>query len=168
MRLGQPAGRACWIAAACILLGVTGRSYQTTGAPLTVGSLRTEYRENPIGIDARKPRFSWQLKSAARGVVQSAYEIRVASGETALRAGDDLVWTSGRVASSESIHRVYEGPPLQSARRYYWRVRVWDAEGRPSDWSAAAFWEMGLLAPSDWRAAWIVTAMRASLAFVSW
>src|SRR6185503_233836 len=46
-------------------------------AALRVVGLRTEYKENPVGIDTRKPRLSWRLDSAARGVVQSAYEIRV-------------------------------------------------------------------------------------------
>jgi len=34
-------------------------------------------------------------------------------------------------------------------------VRVTDNLGRTSDWSAPAFWEMGLLHDSDWQARWI-------------
>ncbi len=143
-------------------LVVAGSTGSTSLAPqsrpeaaLQVVALRTEYKQNPIGIDVRKPRFSWQLKSASRGVAQSAYEIRVAASERGLRSARDLVWSSGRVASGESIQRVYAGPPLEAAHRYYWQVRAWGADGPPSDWSAPAFWEMGLLAPSDWRASWI-------------
>ena len=33
---------------------------------LKVVGLRTEYKENPLGIDARKPRLSWQLRPAPR------------------------------------------------------------------------------------------------------
>ena len=118
-------------------------------------ALRTEYKENPLGIDARKPRFSWQLRSDARGVRQSAYEIRVAASDGALRAGKALLWSSGRVASDESTQRVYEGPPLRSGARYHWTVRVWDGSGQASAWSAPAWWEMGLLEPSDWKVSWI-------------
>jgi alpha-L-rhamnosidase len=40
--------------------------------------------------------------------------------------------------------------------RITWRVRVWDALGRPSDWSRASTWETGLLDQGDWGAArWI-------------
>ena len=124
-------------------------------APLRLVALRTEYKENPLGIDARKPRLSWQLASSGRGVRQSAYEIRVARSEVALRSGKDLVWTSGRVASDESTQRAYEGPALQSRERYHWQVRVWDGGGTASAWSAPAWWEMGLLEPSDWKASWI-------------
>jgi alpha-L-rhamnosidase len=125
---------------------------QTT---LKVTSLRTEYKTNPLGIDVRKPRLSWQIQSQARGVAQSAYQISVASSEASLKSAAGLLWDSGRVNSDESIHRVYEGPRVESTKRYYWRVRVWDGAGKASDWSDTAWWEMGLLDPSDWHASWI-------------
>ena len=122
---------------------------------LKLTGLRTEYKENPLGIDATRPRLSWQIQADERAVAQSAYQLRVARSERDLLAGSNLVWDSGRVDSDESIHRVYGGPPLQSGQRYYWQVRIWDRAGRASAWSAPAFWEMGLLRPSDWQAAWI-------------
>ncbi|HEU4389999.1 MAG TPA: family 78 glycoside hydrolase catalytic domain, partial [Blastocatellia bacterium] len=121
---------------------------------LKPGSLRVEYKSNPIGIDAARPRLSWQIQADARGVVQSAYQIRVATSERGLQ-GTTLVWDSGRVTSDESAHRSYEGPPLKSRQRYYWQVRIWDGAGKGSDWSEAAFWEMGLLNAADWKADWI-------------
>jgi alpha-L-rhamnosidase len=132
-----------------------GACAAAAATPLRVVGLRTEYKENPLGIDARKPRLSWRIESDGRGVVQSAYEVRVARSERGLGAKGERVWESGKVSSDDSIHRPYGGPTLESGRRYHWQVRVWDGNGKPSAWSTPAWWEMGLLAPSDWKASWI-------------
>jgi alpha-L-rhamnosidase len=123
------------------------------GAAASVSNLRCEYQVNPLGLDARQPRLSWQLLSDTRGVVQSAYQVRVAESESGLARAP--IWDTGRIASDQSIHVAYRGPALQSARRYYWQVRVWDGAGAASAWSAPAYWEMGLLEASDWLASWI-------------
>ncbi len=114
-----------------------------------------EYKTNPVGIDVAKPRLSWKILSEERGWLQGAYQIQVAQSVDDLHSETGLVWDSGKVLSDASIHREYEGPALRSSERYYWRVRVWDKGDRPSTWSDAAFWEMGLLNSSDWKAKWI-------------
>ena len=109
------------------------------GTPLKLTGLRTEYKENPLGIDARVPRLSWQLQSNGRGVMQAAYQIRVAKTGADLQSGRNLVWDSGKVSSDESLHREYAGAPVQSGQRYHWQVRVWDAKGKESGWSETAY-----------------------------
>jgi alpha-L-rhamnosidase len=104
----------------------------------------------------RRPRLSWQLTADGRGVIQAAYQVRVAPSEAGLTTSP--IWDTGRVDSDQSIHVVYEGPALVSRQRYYWQVRVWDGDGAASDWSTPAFWETGLLDPSDWQASWISPA----------
>jgi len=126
---------------------------------VTVIALRTEYAENPLGIDVRGPRLSWQIRAGGRGVTQSAYHIRVAQTDHALRSASRLTWDSGPVQSDDSINQSYGGPPPQSGQRYYWQVRIWDGSGKASAWSEPAFWEMGLLQPSDWKADWIEPAL---------
>jgi len=139
-----------------VALGHASGPPQTAATPsVTVTGLRTEYKENPAGIDARAPRFAWQLRSDARGVRQTAYQLRVAGSEPDLRAGRRLVWDSGRVASDASVHVAYAGPPLRSRQACYWQVKVWDGAGVASPWSDVATWEMGLLDPGDWTASWI-------------
>src|SRR3989440_437925 len=114
---------------------------------LSVGGLRVEYLTNPIGIDALQPRLSWRIASAQRNTMQSAYQLQVAAKESSLIRGANLLWDSGKTASDASVFVDYAGPPAVSRTRYYWRVRVWDASGRASPWSAVAFWETGLLRP---------------------
>ena len=91
---------------------------------LSVTNLRCEYKVAPVGIDVLNPRMSWQINSAQRDISQSAYQIRVAEGKEALAAESGHVWDSGKVASDESIHRVYDGPTLKSGQRCYWHVRI--------------------------------------------
>src|ERR1051325_7711246 len=141
-------------ASAVIFAALNVVASQPLISPLAVEELRTEYQTNPVGIDIRRPRLSWQLRSDQRGVLQSAFQLRVGRNESDLKDGINLLWDSGKVASEESVQRVYSGPALQSGRRYYWQVRVWDSRN-VSGWSAPAYWEMGLLIPSDWQAKWI-------------
>ncbi len=131
---------------------------QVTAAPqppLTVTSLRTEYLANPLGMGERHPRLSWRIASDARATMQAAYEIQAAATDADLARGRGLVWTSGRVASDQSVFVPYGGPALRSRSRTWWRVRVWDQAGRVSVWSEPAWFETGLLEPADWSAKWI-------------
>src|SRR5437762_10285407 len=141
---------AAWGIAVVLASAGAGRA-QT---PLLVKNLRCEYKVDQAGIDVRRPRLSWQLESAERGVAQSSYEVRVAASEADLAKGKAL-WQSGKQASDTSVQVEYEGPALESARIYYWQVRVGDNHGHLTGWSKTAHWEMGLLDPVDWKAKWI-------------
>ncbi|MFC0210877.1 family 78 glycoside hydrolase catalytic domain [Paenibacillus chartarius] len=115
----------------------------------------TEYAANPLGIGHVKPRLFWKLESEKKGAAQSAYQVLVASSRErlALDAGD--LWDSGKMMSDASTHIEYEGLPLQSEASYYWKVRVWDSAGQPSDWSDTACFSTGILHRRDWKAVWI-------------
>ena len=131
-------------------------------APLSVGGLRVEYLATPLGIDVPQPRLSWKSTSTRRNTMQAAYQVQVARTEADLTRGANLLWDSRKVASDASVFVLYGGPPSQSRTRYWWRVRVWDVGGHSSAWSPAAFWETGLLHPTDWTAQWIGTAPQPS------
>jgi alpha-L-rhamnosidase len=120
----------------------------------TISHLTCEYRTNPLGIDVRQPRLSWQMQSEQRGARQTAYQILVAPSETSLAGRTDLLWDSGKIESDQSLHVPYRGPSLASGQRVYWKVRVWDKTEREVE-SSPAWWEMGLLEQTDWEAQWI-------------
>jgi len=118
-------------------------------------NLVCEYLTNPIGIDVEKPRLSWQLKSDGQNVMQTAYEIRVSDSKNDLLKGTNLLWTSGKVESDQSIDVVYGGPLLKSMQRSYWQVRIWNNKNKVTSWSAPAFWETGILDTDLWSASYI-------------
>lgn len=125
-------------------------------AGLTVDQLRCEQLENPQGIDVIQPRLSWQLRSGERGVKQSACQILVASTEKKLARDEGDLWDSGKMASDTSVLVPYAGRPPGSRQPCFWKVRVWDANGKVSAWSRPASWTMGLLSSNDWAGAkWI-------------
>jgi len=155
-RYGLPARYAVFVLA--LLLGPIAKTGCAVQESLVPVQLRTEYRVDPLGINTPAPRLGWELQPAnpdVRGRRQTAYRVLVASTPEALRAGDGDLWDSGKVASEASLHVEYEGAALPSGLRAYWTVRVWDEEDRPSAYSEAAWWEMGLLREEDWEGTWI-------------
>ncbi len=123
-------------------------SFLFTFSQVTVTNLLCENLSNPVGLDVKQPRFSWQLKSDKRNMAQTAYEIK-------LSAGKKQLWNSGKTASAQSVHVPYTGEALQSGRKYEWQIRVWDNNTKQSAWSSPAFFQMALLNANDWRARWI-------------
>src|ERR1700761_8017745 len=91
-------------------------------AQVKVDNLLCENRTNPLGMDVTQPRFTWQLSSDKRNVMQSAYRIEVS--ESAAFHGH--VWDSEKVKSDSSVFVTYKGKPLLSNKKYFWRVQVWD------------------------------------------
>ena len=117
--------------------------------------LRCDYLKNPLGIENDHPHLSWKNKSQHRDQKQSAYQIAAAGSMEKLLAEKFDLWDSRKVISDKQIHIEYAGAELQSGRRVYWMVRVWDANDQPTAWSEAATWEMALLDSADWKAQWI-------------
>jgi alpha-L-rhamnosidase len=124
-------------------------------ASLSPDRLRCEYLDNPLGIDTAQPRLSWVLESTQRAEKQTAYQILAATSEALLKSDRGDLWDTGKVASDQTLHVVYAGKALASSQRCYWKVRVWDKDGKVSAYSRPAYWEMGLLAAQDWQGQWI-------------
>jgi alpha-L-rhamnosidase len=141
-----------------MLMLVTTAAVAMAAGSLHVDKLRCEYKTDPVGIDVPQPRFSWVLapiSASQRGLMQTAYQILVASSPAALDAGQGDLWDSGKIASDQSVNIEYAGKELSSARDAFWRVRVWDQDDQASEWSSVGRWTMGLLRPEDWQADWI-------------
>lgn len=82
--------------------------------------LRTEHLENPLGLQTVRPVFSWHTD----GGLQSAYEIIVRNGKTA-------VWKSGKVTTGHMLARCgYDAAPREHLT---WRIRLWDENDQPGE-----------------------------------
>lgn len=120
--------------------------------------LRCEYRDNPLGIDSKKPRLSWIVvatNSSSRALRQTAYQVRVATTPEKLVSGESDLWDSGRVESDETIQIEYGGKAVGAGEACYWSVRVWDGLGQVSPWGETSTWTVGLFGPWPEQAKWI-------------
>ena len=122
------------------------------GGDTEVTELRCRDLDDPEGVD--RAVFSWQIESEADSVVQTAWEIEIASDEKALKNGKADVWSSGKQLSDQQLNVRPQGADLKPGERYWWRVRIWDGADRPTSWSDPASFSLGPAA-DQWQAKWI-------------
>ncbi|PFO07771.1 alfa-L-rhamnosidase, partial [Bacillus sp. AFS076308] len=108
--------------------------------------LRIEYRKNPIGLDVKKPRFSWKIASEEQNVLQTAYQIIV-------EKEGKIVWESGKRKSSSSVLVEYEGIELDACSLYRVQVTAWDNKGNQA--TVREHFETGLLKGTNFSAEFI-------------
>lgn len=118
-------------------------------------NLRSEYLTNPLGIDARQPRLSWQLQDTRQGAVQRAYQLWLGTDSLAVLKQQTALWNSGRLERAEQLV-VYNGQALKPLTRYFWKVTLWDKDNKAHSSPVAAF-ETGLLG-QHWQGTWISDA----------
>ncbi|WEG11747.1 family 78 glycoside hydrolase catalytic domain [Pullulanibacillus sp. KACC 23026] len=120
---------------------------------MKIKELFVDYQYEPLGLDERTPSFSWCFEeSLERALFQSAYRIIVTEDKP--DQDDRMVWDTGKVISRKNSCLIYDGAPLKSRKRYYWKVYVWDQSDQLQE-SAWSWWEMGLLNSEDWVSKWI-------------
>jgi len=124
-------------------------------SPLQPSSLTCEYLVNPLGIDTKVPRFSWNFTSSERNQAQSAYEIIVSDNTADIIKGIGNAWATGKIVSAVNIQLPYAGKPLQSFTRYYWKIKVYHQNGAASEWSTVNWFETAMLTAGEWKASWI-------------
>ena len=120
---------------------------------INVTDLRTERLVNPMSIDTPTPRLGWRIETNTNDVKQTCYHLIVSSTPEKAQAFDGDLWES-IVDTDQSQWISYQGKPLRSNTRCYWRVKVSTNKG-DSDWSDVAMWNVGLLYEADWQGRWI-------------
>ena len=108
---------------------------------------------NPEGVD--EAWLSWKIESAKNSVIQSAWEIEIASSEKILARGKGDIWKSGKQISDKQIDIKPTGVQFKSGVLYWWRVRIWDGEDEVTPWSVPAAFSLGPRNKNEWQAKWI-------------
>jgi len=122
---------------------------------IEITELKCNFKNNPLGIN-QSPQFIWILHSGERNQVQSAYHILLSDDPLLLNKNIGNIWDTKKVISEQSINVFYEGNTLESAKEYFWKVKVWDKDGKESSWSGQSQFVTGLFDREDWRGAqWI-------------
>ena len=121
---------------------------------LTISNLRCEFMNESL-TEKRTPRLSWELSSAETGQRQTAWQVILSDDRRKLDKGRGDIWNSGKKSGSETFGIIPDGKKLASFRKYYWKVRIWDRDGKVTGWSDPASVITGAFDSTDWRAAWI-------------
>ena len=109
-------------------------------------------------LDTDEPRFSWNYESDAKNVKQTSYRIIVASSAQSAQNGLGDLWDSDVINSDRMLYIPYEGKPLQSRDKVFWKVFAtlsYDKNKTVSVESDVKSFEISLLESSDWQAKWI-------------
>jgi alpha-L-rhamnosidase len=121
----------------------------------SVSEIKCNGMENPEGT-GQVPVFSWIISSPLRGQEQKAWQIIVSSRNEEIEKDKGDIWDSGKTISPASAWIPYSGPKLRPGKRYFWKVRTWDKNNKPSPWSKTEGFLTGLFTSSDWEdAKWI-------------
>ena len=109
---------------------------------MRIYDLRTEYRINPIGLDTKKPRFSWKMENDQKDTMQAKYHIVVTNGAAA-------VWDCTK-DSDESVLIPYAGEELLPETEYHVNIEVEDNHGNTA--AGEMTFETGIFAGTDFQA----------------
>ena len=111
---------------------------------LSITEILVEHRNSPIGLDLKRPRFTWKLISDGQNVKQESYQIIVSSSGT-------VFWDTGRIKSDQSVLIEYKGEDLSPMTVYTIEIKSWDNNGETA--VRESNFETGLM--GNFRAVWI-------------
>ena len=86
-------------------------------------------------ITSKKPEFGWIVQSESDSTMQAAYQVLVASDSQKVANDNGDIWNSGKVTAQKSVNVQYKGDALEYGNYYWWKVKVWDQQGRESNYS---------------------------------
>lgn len=129
--------------------------YAQDNCALNSSNQTVERCKNPLGIVSKQPRLGWQLTSNCSDSKQAYYQILVASSPQLLNTQQADMWNSGKVLSDQQLNVHYQGKTLKSAKRYYWKLKLWKKKDTEGTWSSLQHFSTGLIHQNEQVAQWI-------------
>ena len=141
-----------------ILLGILVTLASCSKIEINIINATVEQQDGSRALATDQPRFSWNYETDAQNVIQTSYRIIVASTLENAQKGIGDLWDSKEVKSNQMLYIPYEGTPLKSRDRAFWKVltTVTSSGGHKTKVeSEIGTFEISLLNQEDWQAQWI-------------
>lgn len=103
--------------------------------------------------------FSWKIDAQKNNWQQGAYQIVVSSTDDKNGTSADF-WDSGKIMSDNQLFIPYSGKRLDDGEKYYWKVKVWEKNGKSYKWSKTESFIVPLTSYDEWKAKWITNDYR--------
>ncbi len=121
-------------------------------------NLGVEFRKNPVGIDIKRPRFSWEVE-ASESELQNGFFNQIGYRIHMLKE-NEIFWDSGDKLSNQINNIEYNGPDLAPFTEYIWKVKIQAEGGEWSKWSEISKFVTGAFTIDDLSAQWILDEKR--------
>ena len=112
-----------------------------------IRNVRCENKNNPINVDVKQPRFSWQIVSEESNIFQVSFRILV-------KKEDIVCWDSGVVESKQTFGVLYSGEELESRAAYVYVIEALLSNGERVHSEENSF-ETVMFDYSEWQAKYI-------------
>jgi len=119
-----------------------------------ITNIKIDNVSKPLALKNQKPKLSWIVESNERRKKQASFRVLVSSSKEVLEKNEGDIWDSGKTNKEEN-YCYYNGKPLESFKKYFWKVKIWDEEDKDSIWSEISYFETGPLVKEDWKANWV-------------
>lgn len=121
----------------------------------TAINLKTENLVKPTQLTKPNPLLSWELKLPNKTNKQSGYQIVIASSEANLKKNLGDIWDTKKVISVQNTAIEFKGKTLETNKKYFWKVKLWNEKAKAMAWSLPTNFQMGNLEKLVWIANWI-------------
>ncbi|RYZ49001.1 MAG: alpha-rhamnosidase, partial [Sphingobacteriales bacterium] len=94
------------------------------------------------------------MNDSRQAAKQVAYQLLIGTDSAEIQNNRANQWNSGKIISGKN-NIIYNGKELTPFTRYFWKVVLWDKDGKALPASASSWFETGIMNTSNWKGSWI-------------